>query len=394
MIPRFRPQFSTGDLVASFFQNGNEVRHFEEKFGRYFGGDAIAFSHGRVALYAYLKSAGVTGREVIMPAYTCSVVAHAVRLSGNTPVFVDLDFEDYNMDLDSIREKIGPDTAAVIITHLFGYPADIDAIETVISEAEGSLGTKILRIHDCAHSFDAQFNGRSVSEFGDAAIFGLNVSKTMTSIYGGILLSHETGATKRLRAWRELELRRNPMRSARLFAFGAGVRLAFTSAGYSFTNWLATQTPFLKGITHAHHLDGQVSFPADWREEMSHFEAGIGLRQLRDFDAIKRERSRAAEIYRAGLPSDLLNGHPVRSGECLSHFVTLTERRTELLDKMRKMGVELGEVIQYVVPLTGPYHDVESAESFPNAESVSSKIVNWPIHSTRVAEMVVKKINQ
>ena len=121
-----------------------------------------------------------------MPAYTCSVVAHAVVASGNRPRFVDIALPDYNMDLDCVEAALSERTGAVIATHLFGYPLDVSRLQEIVSAAEARFGTRIAIIQDCAHSFEARFDGRSVSRAGDVAFYGLNISKIMTSIFGGM----------------------------------------------------------------------------------------------------------------------------------------------------------------------------------------------------------------
>jgi dTDP-4-amino-4,6-dideoxygalactose transaminase len=137
MIPRFKPWLDKKELLALFRPNAGAVRRFEEQFASKFGAvDAVAFPYGRSAQWAFLQAVGVKDAEVVLPAYTCSVVAHAVTLSGNTPRFVDINLNDYNMDLEQFAGAINEKTRAVVATHLFGYPLDIDRVESVIAEAE------------------------------------------------------------------------------------------------------------------------------------------------------------------------------------------------------------------------------------------------------------------
>lgn len=85
MIPRFKPAIGMRDLAAAFRREPAAVARFEREFAQRFGcSDAIGFNYGRGALFALCKVLGLEGVEVIVPAYTCSVVAHAVVVSGNT----------------------------------------------------------------------------------------------------------------------------------------------------------------------------------------------------------------------------------------------------------------------------------------------------------------------
>ena len=107
MIPRFRPWLDWEELSTLFSRNKGCVEKFEKEFARKFQAvDAVAFPYGRSAQWAFFKTIGLENTEVIMPAYTCSVVAHAVSLSGNVPRFIDIDLADFNMNLDLVEEAI------------------------------------------------------------------------------------------------------------------------------------------------------------------------------------------------------------------------------------------------------------------------------------------------
>ena len=84
MIPRLKPYLNYKELLASFWRQNNAVSRLEEEFARTIEARyAIAFSYGRSGLWALFKALGIEGAEVMMPAYTCVVVAHAIVLSGN-----------------------------------------------------------------------------------------------------------------------------------------------------------------------------------------------------------------------------------------------------------------------------------------------------------------------
>ena len=177
MIPRFKPWLDCREFVAIFRRNHGAVEKFEHEFAKEFQAvDAVAFPYGRSALWAFLQAVGVRDAEVVMPAYSCSVVAHAISLSGNQPRFLDIRLSDYNMDLDLLPAVINENTRAVIATHIFGYPLDLDRVKSIVAEAEDKYGTKIWLIQDCAHSFGANWDGSLVGLSGDAALYGLKKS--------------------------------------------------------------------------------------------------------------------------------------------------------------------------------------------------------------------------
>ncbi|MBF0612087.1 MAG: DegT/DnrJ/EryC1/StrS aminotransferase family protein, partial [Magnetococcales bacterium] len=205
MIPRFKPWLDHREFFALFRRNRGAVARFEQAFAKEFHAvDAVSFPYGRSALWAFLRAVGVQDAEVVMPAYTCSVVAHAISISGNRPRFVDIRLTDYNMDLDLLPQAINEKTRAVVATHLFGYPLDLERVEAIVAEAEAKYGHKIWLIQDCAHSFGASWQGRLVTTSGDVALFGLNISKMMTSIFGGMLTFQDRELAAEIRAWRDI----------------------------------------------------------------------------------------------------------------------------------------------------------------------------------------------
>ena len=145
---------------------------------------AIAFPYGRTALIVILKALGLKGKEVICPAYTCVVVAHAIVESGNIPVFIDSDKFDANMNLAQLPKSISERTGAIIATSIFGYPCNLELLDRLRED----FGKDIPIIQDCAHSFGAEWKGRPVQKYGLCAFFGLNVSKLVTSILENPLL--------------------------------------------------------------------------------------------------------------------------------------------------------------------------------------------------------------
>ena len=181
--------------------NNGAVLKFEKEFAKKFQAvDAVAFPYGRSAQWAFFKAIGISG-EVIMPAYTCSVVAHAVSLSGNTPRFIDIDLFDYNMNLQKAEDAINENTRAIIATHTFGYPQDLDRLEEMVRKAEEKYGHKIWLMQDCCHAFGAEWKGRMIGTSGDVAVYAFNISKLMTCIFGGMLTFQDKDLAKKIRDW-------------------------------------------------------------------------------------------------------------------------------------------------------------------------------------------------
>ncbi|MBP8100870.1 MAG: DegT/DnrJ/EryC1/StrS family aminotransferase [Burkholderiaceae bacterium] len=380
MIPRFKPELGVAELRALLGPHPGAVAHLEQGFARKFGAaEAVAFPYGRSALWAMLQAVGVHDAEVIVPAYTCSVVAYAVSMSGNRPRFVDIRLDDYNMDLDLLAAAIGPATRAVVATHLFGYPLDLDRLTAIVADAERRWGHKIWLIQDCAHAFGATWRGRLVGQAGDAALYALNVSKMMTSIFGGMLTFSDPELAASVRRWRDAQFRQPSWRKPwfrRLYLAAAAA--AFTEPVYGLTWWLQERTPWLDRLTRSYHLDDQIAMPPDHLDRMLDVEAAVGLVQLERYDAmIARRRANAAFLdenlrRRAGwvLP-------PIVEGATYSHYVVRVPDRAACVAAAARQRLHLGELIQYSAPQLAPYGHATSEH--PNADLASRSTINVPV---------------
>ncbi|HUP05572.1 MAG TPA: DegT/DnrJ/EryC1/StrS aminotransferase family protein [Caldimonas sp.] len=380
MIPRFRPEIGAAELAVLLRRHDGAVQRFEEAFADAFGArSAVAFPYGRSALWAFLRSVGLEGANVAMPAYTCSVVAHAIVLSGNRPSFVDIRARDFSLDLDHLESALGAGTQAVVATHLFGYPLDLDRLEKIVAAGEARHGHKIWLIQDCAHAFGATWNGRLVGTSGDVALYAFNISKTMTAIFGGMLTFSDASLADRVRAWRDRELHRPDFLKAwrrRLYLVAA--RIAFMEPVYGLTRWAQEHTPLLDRLTRSYHLDDRIEFPPGHLDRMLDVEAAVGLRQLQRYPAIvAAHRENAAWYDRNLVPPTGCVLPPIVDGATYSHYVVRVANRMSCVRRMATAGVEAGELIQYSVPELDSYaaYRVEC----PVALEASRNTINLPM---------------
>ena len=385
MIPRFQPAIGVDELRALAGAPAGAVARFEHAFADHFGGtDGIAFSYGRTALWALLQALEIEGAEVIVPAYTCSVVAHAVTLSRNTCRFVDATLADYNMDLDEVERAISPATRMIVATHLFGFPLDVDRLRAIASEAERRHGRKIWIVQDCAHAFGARWKGRLVAADPDIALFGLNISKSMTAIFGGMLTTADSSLAARVRAWRDAHERKAPAtRALARRAYLVAATAAFQNSVYGAVRWLQDETPVLHRLTTAYHRDDEIRFPPDYQDAMLDVEAAVGLVQLARLDQFERRRRENAAFYLTHLrpPADWALP-PLVDGATYSHFPVRVADRGREIERFRRAGVQAGEVIEYSVPHLRGYSAHGNPQMFPNSWFCSSHMINLPVHPT------------
>lgn len=380
MIPRFRPWLDWPELAVLFRRNRGAVARFEQAFaGAFQAVDAVAFPYGRSAQWAFFKALGLEGAEIIMPAYTCSVVAHAVTLSGNTPRFVDIDLSDYNMNLEAAEAAINVKTRAIIATHTFGYPQDLNRLEAMVREAEARYGHKIWLMQDCCHAFGAEWQGRMIGTSGDVAVYALNISKLMTSIFGGMLTFQDQALADRIRAWRDAHYRSSSRWKGlhrRLYLLA--VCLAFQPRFYALIWWLQEHTAWLHRFTKAYHLDDTIHFPPDYLEGMIAVEAAVGLQQLRKYPQIIRNRRQKASVYHQTLhrrPGWIFP--PLVEGATYSHYVVRVPDRHKVLKEYAEAGIQLGELIQYSIPELVSYREL--GQRAPAALAASLSTINFPV---------------
>ena len=379
MIPRLKPYFSLRELFAALSPSSGKIVQFENEFSTKFGCEhGVMFSFGRTALYALLKAWGLEKDEVICPAYTCVVVQHAIVISGNTPVFVDCEEGSFNMSYDGITDAITDKTRAIVVTHLFGYPMDVHKIQSIVSDAEEKYGNKIYVIQDAAHSYGAKWDDELVTGFGDAAIFGLNISKIMNSIFGGMATTNSEDTYNKLIEFREKEIKpAGAIKTVHRLIYLVSVMVAFNQVVYSFTNWMERMG--LLGKLVKYFDESTIEFPKGWDEMPVELEARVGLVQLSKYDKIIAMRKGNAENHLARfLNFSEFHLPKADKGATYSHFVVTVENREEWVQTYMKKGIELGILIEYSVPEMPSYQPYKRG-SYPISEYYSEHCINIPV---------------
>ncbi|MCZ7584536.1 MAG: DegT/DnrJ/EryC1/StrS family aminotransferase [Deltaproteobacteria bacterium] len=139
---------------------------------------------------------------MIVPAYTLAELLPLMRAHGLRPVAADIEPEGFNVDVKSVEAHITPNTKAILATHLFGAPCDIEAL-CALASARG-----LHVVEDCAHGLGATVNGRKAGTFGTAAFFSFEVNKALPTYGGGMVVTRMRAPARRwprrstaVRAW-------------------------------------------------------------------------------------------------------------------------------------------------------------------------------------------------
>jgi dTDP-4-amino-4,6-dideoxygalactose transaminase len=180
------------------------VREFEAAWAtRHQAQYCITAVNGTLTLEAALRVMEVgPGDEVIVPPYTFIATANAVRLVGATPVFVDIEADTYNLDLDRVAEAIGPKTKAIIPVHFAGLAVDMDRLLPL------AKAHNLAVIEDTAHAHGSTWRGTPLGSLGHIGSFSLQQSKNLTAGEGGILITNDEALA--LKLWSYANQGRDP----------------------------------------------------------------------------------------------------------------------------------------------------------------------------------------
>ena len=179
---------------------GPNVNEFENELAAKVGSKhAAALNSGTGAIHLALKAASVGGGDIVLcPTLTFSATANPIIYENAIPVFIDSDYETWNMDhkaLEAALQKYGDKVKAVLVVHVYGLSADMDKIMEVCSKYNVTV------IEDAAESLGAYYKGKHTGSFGEFGVFSFNGNKIITTSGGGMLVSNNEEKIKKVRFW-------------------------------------------------------------------------------------------------------------------------------------------------------------------------------------------------
>jgi dTDP-4-amino-4,6-dideoxygalactose transaminase len=155
---------------------GEVIKTYQTPVGVY------AFTSARGAIAAFLKATNIEGGEVLVSSYTCLAVPTALIAANCIPVYCDIEKNSLNVDIENISKKLNEKSRVIIAQHTLGNLVDISAVRTKINDRE------VYILEDCALSIGSRVNGQFLGSEGDAAIYSLELSKSISTGWGGILV--------------------------------------------------------------------------------------------------------------------------------------------------------------------------------------------------------------
>jgi perosamine synthetase len=316
---------------------GSFVKRFEAEFAARLGvPHALAVSNGTVALHLALKAFGIgPGDEVIVPDLTFAATINSVLHAGATPVIVDVDPETWNIDPHATAAVITPRTRAIMPVHLYGQPADMDAI-MALADRHG-----LIVIEDAAEAAGALHKGRPCGSIGHAGTFSFFSNKVITTGEGGMVVFRDDKAAERARRLRDHGM--NPAK-----------RYWHDEVGFNY--------------------------------RLTNLQAAIGCAQLEQFDGFLKRKLDIAAAYRARLgriaglrlPAEIKD---TRNSYWMVSIVAELERagldRDALMARLSKAGIETRPLF-YPLHEMPPYRDFAGNRAFPHATRLSQTGLSLP----------------
>ena len=193
-IPLSRPDISDADIQAvvdvlrtPFLSLGPKLAEFEERFAAYTGARfATAASSGTAALHLAVRAMEIgPGDEVITSPFSFVASANCLLFENAVPVFADIDPMSFNLNPELIERLVTPRTKAILPVHVFGRPADMDAVLEIAQRHSLRV------IEDSCEALGARWRGRAIGTLGDAGAFAFYPNKQMTTGEGGMIVTSD-----------------------------------------------------------------------------------------------------------------------------------------------------------------------------------------------------------
>jgi dTDP-4-amino-4,6-dideoxygalactose transaminase len=338
-IPHLREIWGSGVLTNS----GPYHEKFERELSEYLGVKHVSlFSNATIGLIVALQALRITG-EVITTPYSFVATAHSLLWNGVKPVFVDINEDDFCIDVDKIEAAITPQTTAIMPVHAYGYPCDTARLERLAE----TYNLKI--IYDAAHAFGVSCDCGSLFDHGDLSVLSFHATKVFNTFEGGAVIARNARMKQRI---------------DRLKNFG-------------FVDETTVVAPGING-------------------KMNEFQAALGLLQLKHVDGSIAERQHIDAIYREALRN--VNGIHVPAlprsiRHNYSYFPVLVQpdsplSRDALYQVLREQGYFAR---RYFFPLISDfpmYRGLPSAapDGLPVASRVARQVICLPIYPGLGAE--------
>ncbi len=372
-IPFFQPLITSEDkkeinkaLNLSLLTDGPNLVQFEKNFARFCNSKyAIGVSNATSALHLSLICSGIgKGDEVIIPNLTFVATASSVLLCGATPILADVEKDDFNISIKSIKKNITKKTKAIIPVHFAGVPCNMQQIMKIAKEK------KIKVIEDCAHGIGSKINTKHVGTFGNAGCFSFYPTKNITTLEGGMIITNSKELVEKLK------IKRNH--------------------GISRT--------LLNRYTKGKPWDYDVDEPG-YNYRIDEIRSALGINQLKNIKKFNQKRKKSFNYYNKNLEniSGLIT--PKSNSKFLSsnhlYIIRITKlfgmTRDELFEILLKNGIQTSVHYKPLSKFQVCKKKAKKYDSLKNSENLYDEIISLPFYthiSKNQLDIVIKTIKK
>lgn len=321
--------------------NGEYLIELEKKLEERFQAKCTIMSNGTLALMIALELFDFPkGSEIITTPFTFVATASSIIWQKYVPIFVDIDPEMFNIDVNKLEEKITEKTVAILPVHVFGNPCNVEEIEEI------SRKNNLKVIYDAAHCFDVFYKGKSIYSFGDVSIASFHATKVFHTIEGGAIFTTNEELAERARKLRN---------------FGFNERVEIVD----------------KGIN----------------AKMNEFQAAMGLLNLEIVDEEIKKREHNYNLYKKlleGLPVkfQILNSNMTKYNYIYMPVLFENQHvRDNVFDVLKSNGINTRK---YFYP---SLNTVFSRSGTPISEKIAERILHLPLYGD-LTEIEIRNICQ
>lgn len=320
--------------------NGQMVKKLEQRLAEYLGvKNIILVANGTVALEIAYRALGLKGFAITTP-FSFVATTSSLVTNGLLPIFVDIDPETLNIDPNKIEEQITPNTSAIVATHVFGNPCDIEAIDVIAKKHNLKV------IYDGAHTFGVNYKEKNIANYGDITTLSFHATKLFHTIEGGALIINDDTLVEKTRY---------------LINFG------------------------IKNTEDIPELGTNA--------KMNEFEAAMGLCVLDDIEQIHYNRKAIWDLYANELQGIVefqrLNSYATQN---YSYFPVVFESEKKLLKIQKALNEKEIFPRRYFYPSLDTLNYIEPKQYMPISRDTSQRVLCLPIFAELEKEKQIEII--
>lgn len=341
-IEMIKPLWDTHKLTNM----GEYHKKLEKELGNYLGVNNVSLmTNGHMALEMILQAMNLQG-EVITTPFTFVSTTHAIVRNGLTPVFCDINKDDYTIDVDKIEQLITEKTSAILPVHVYGRVCNVEKIEKIAKKHHLKV------IYDAAHAFGVKYKERGIAQYGDASVLSFHATKAFNTVEGGAVIYNQEEVGKILYGLKNFGIRNE----VTIDLVGANAKMDELRA--------------IMGICNLRHIDEEIS-----KRSKVYFKYKVNLSELKGIELLpEQENVFPNYAYFPILVNEEIYG---RTRDELYNFLKEKEIYTR----------------RYFYPLTnecGCYKHLFASENTPIAKYISERVLTLPLYADLKFEEVDK----